>query len=201
MYFAGLMVMVEVSGSVGRSPSWGCGVDIRGRDIESLQQEAFLGLFGGRLWNLVDDLHEARHAVAVELRPAGLEDSLCVEPGRISRYYGGDHFLLARRHAGHRHAKDQGAAIGLFELADRLRNRSGEGALLVPEQLALEQRLRQRGAVDLDHHLAPPGAQSVNPLRDQLLARVKACPLVTDAASHETANQYLRFGWSLITFK
>ena len=40
------------------------------------------------------------------------------------------------------------AAVGRLELARLLRDRAGEGALLVAEQLALEQRLGDRGAVD-----------------------------------------------------
>ena len=47
---------------------------------------------------------------------------------------------------------------------------AGEGALLVAEQLALEQRLGQGGAVDRDERLAPPGREVVDRLGDQLLA-------------------------------
>jgi hypothetical protein len=54
-------------------------MDIRGGAIKGLQQEALLGLLGGRLRNLVDDLQEARHAVGVEPGPADLKHDLWVE--------------------------------------------------------------------------------------------------------------------------
>ena len=46
------------------------------------------------------------------------------------------------------------AAVGELELADPRRLRAGERALLVAEQLALEQLGRQRRAVDLDERLS-----------------------------------------------
>ena len=55
---------------------------------------------------------------------------------------------------GHRHLADlveeQRAAVGLLEQAALLRLGVGEGAALVTEELALEQALGHRGAVDLD---------------------------------------------------
>ena len=55
--------------------------------------------------------------------------------------------------AAERHVADlveeEGAAVGLLEAAPVAPLvRAGEGALLVAEQLALEERLGQRGAVD-----------------------------------------------------
>ena len=44
-------------------------------------------------------------------------------------------------------------AVGQLEPADAPGDRAGERALLVPEQLALDQARRQRGAVDLDQRL------------------------------------------------
>ena len=44
--------------------------------------------------------------------------------------------------------EQQGAAVGLLELADAAGHGAGEGALLVAEQLALQQVLGDRGAVD-----------------------------------------------------
>ena len=46
--------------------------------------------------------------------------------------------------------EEQRAAVGLLEPADALLVGAGEGALLVAEQLRLEQVLLQRGAVHLD---------------------------------------------------
>ena len=46
--------------------------------------------------------------------------------------------------------EQQRAAVGLLELADAAGDRAGEGALLVAEQLALQQVLGDGGAVDRD---------------------------------------------------
>ena len=51
--------------------------------------------------------------------------------------------------------EEQGAAVRQLEQARLGGDRAGEGALLVAEQLALEQVGRDRGAVDLDERLAP----------------------------------------------
>ena len=62
------------------------------------------------------------------------------------------------------------AAVGLLELADLLLGRAGERALLVAEQLRLDQLLGNRGAVDLHEPLAAAQAVAVDRARDQLLA-------------------------------
>ncbi len=63
-----------------------------------------------------------------------------------------------------RHVADlvekQRAAVGELELAGRLPHRAGEGALLVAEQLALEQRFRDGRAVDRDERLAGAAARA-----------------------------------------
>ena len=66
--------------------------------------------------------------------------------------------------------EEQRAAVGRLDLADRLPCRAGERALLVAEQLALEQVLGNRGAVDRDEALAAPRRQVVQRAREQLLA-------------------------------
>ena len=50
------------------------------------------------------------------------------------------------------------ALVGQLELADLLLGRPGERALLVAEQLALDQLLGDRGAVHLDERLVPAGS-------------------------------------------
>ena len=60
--------------------------------------------------------------------------------------------------------------MGLFELADASRRRAGEGALLVAEQLALEQLRRQRRAIHLHERLAAARRALVNRAGDELLA-------------------------------
>ena len=54
--------------------------------------------------------------------------------------------------------------------------RAGERALLVAEDLALEQRLGNRGAVDGDERERRARAQLVDGLRDELLARPRLAP-------------------------
>ena len=51
--------------------------------------------------------------------------------------------------------EEQGAAVGQLEPAELALDGAGEGALLVAEQLGLEQRLGQRAAVDLDERPCP----------------------------------------------
>ena len=62
------------------------------------------------------------------------------------------------------------AAVGLLELADLLLGRAGERALLVAEQLRLDQLLGNRGAVHLHEPLAAAQAVAVDRARDELLA-------------------------------
>ena len=66
--------------------------------------------------------------------------------------------------------EEQRAAVGELEPAELLLDRAGERALLVAEQLALEQRLGQRAAVDLDERAVRALAEPVDRARDQLLA-------------------------------
>ena len=54
--------------------------------------------------------------------------------------------------------EEQRAAIGQLEAADSLRDRPGEGALLVTEQFAFEQPGRNRGAVEFDESPVAPRA-------------------------------------------
>ena len=75
---------------------------------------------------------------------------------------------------GQRHVADlveeQGAAVALLELADAAAVGAGEGALLVAEQLALQQVLRDGGAVERQERRLGAGAVLVDGARDQLLA-------------------------------
>jgi hypothetical protein len=48
--------------------------------------------------------------------------------------------------------------VALLEFADALAIGAGEGAFLVPEQLAFEERLRNGGAVDREERLFGPAA-------------------------------------------
>ena len=66
--------------------------------------------------------------------------------------------------------EEQRAAVGLLEAADALLVGAGEGALLVAEQLRLEQVLLQRRAVHLDEVAARAQRVVVDRAGDQLLA-------------------------------
>ena len=77
--------------------------------------------------------------------------------------------LRRRRHLADL-VEEQRAAVRQLEAALPPIGRAGEGALLVAEDFALEQRLGNRGAVDGDERKAGARAQLVDGLRDQLLA-------------------------------
>src|SRR5262249_12759087 len=66
--------------------------------------------------------------------------------------------------------EEAGAAGRGLEQAAARRERAGERAALVAEQLRLEQRLGQRGVVDDHEGPRGPRAGAVNRARDQLLA-------------------------------
>jgi hypothetical protein len=66
--------------------------------------------------------------------------------------------------------EEQGAGVGLDEATLARARGAGEGALLVAEQLALEDRLRQRGAVGRDQLARGAGAVLVDVAGEQLLA-------------------------------
>ena len=61
--------------------------------------------------------------------------------------------------------------MGELEASDLGRARVGERALLAAEQLALDQRRRQRGAVDADEPGIAPGTLAVDRLSGQALPR------------------------------
>ena len=67
--------------------------------------------------------------------------------------------------------QEHGPAVRELEASDPLRDGAGERALLVPEQLALEEACRDRRAVQLHERIGLPGAEVVNGAGHQLLAR------------------------------
>ena len=66
------------------------------------------------------------------------------------------------------------AAVGDLEPADALLDRTGERALDVPEQLALDQSRCDRAAVDLDQRPIASPAAAVHRAREQFLARARS---------------------------
>jgi hypothetical protein len=66
--------------------------------------------------------------------------------------------------------EEQRAAVGLLDPPGLRRQRPGERAALVAEELGLEEGLRQRAAVQRDEGAALPGAAGVNGPSHQLLA-------------------------------
>jgi hypothetical protein len=67
--------------------------------------------------------------------------------------------------------QEERAAIGRFDLADRLPRGPGEGSLFVAEQLALEQVFGNGGAVDGDETLAAPRRKVVHGPGKELFPR------------------------------
>ena len=84
-----------------------------------------------------------------------------------------EHAQQLHLHVG-RHVADlveeQGAAIGLLELALVLGVGAGERALFVAEQLGFEQFARDRAAIDRDERLAGAAALGVDGAGDDFLA-------------------------------
>jgi hypothetical protein len=66
--------------------------------------------------------------------------------------------------------EEDGAAVRLLEAALPAGDGAGERALLVAEQLALQQRLGERRAVEAHERGLRPGARVVDHLGDELLA-------------------------------
>src|SRR5213592_380051 len=82
--------------------------------------------------------------------------------------------LRLQREAHVRHlVQEQGASPGLLEAPDLAGDRAGEGAFLVPEQLALEQVLRNGGAVDGDERPGRPRPIQMDGAGDDLLPRAR----------------------------
>src|SRR5206468_9847000 len=69
--------------------------------------------------------------------------------------------------------EEQRAAVGHLEAADLLGDGAGEGAPLVPEELALEQTRRNGGAVELHERAVAAVASVVDAPREQLLPRAR----------------------------
>ena len=88
--------------------------------------------------------------------------------------------------------EEDGAAVRQLEAADLAGVRAGEGAALVAEQLALDQRRRQRGAVDDDERRVAARAAPVDRAREQLLAgaglAAAAAPSRRSRATWSTRN-------------
>jgi hypothetical protein len=66
--------------------------------------------------------------------------------------------------------QEQARPVGHAELARARAGRAGEGALLVAEELALDHRLRQRGAVQVDQRLLRAARGGVQGAHDELVA-------------------------------
>ena len=66
--------------------------------------------------------------------------------------------------------EEKRSAVGLFESPDAPARRPGEGALLVPEQLALQQGFGKGAAVHRDERPCGPGTQVVDQAGEEFLA-------------------------------
>src|SRR5262249_27577789 len=67
--------------------------------------------------------------------------------------------------------EEQGAAVGQLEASQAAFGGAGEGSALVTEQLALDERLRDRRAVDGDERLVASVREIVDRAGHELLAR------------------------------
>src|SRR5688572_6128490 len=83
--------------------------------------------------------------------------------------------LRGRRHLGD-FVEEQRPAVRQLEAAFAPIRGAGERALLMTEDLALEQRFRNGGAVDRDERLRGPWAQLMDGLRHQFLAGARLAP-------------------------
>jgi hypothetical protein len=77
--------------------------------------------------------------------------------------------LHGRRHVADLIEKNR-PAVGGFEKANLILHRPGERPLAMPEELTLQQRFRQRGAVDGDERPLRPLAGAMDAARHQLFA-------------------------------
>ncbi|HEU4404828.1 MAG TPA: hypothetical protein VFS43_06010 [Polyangiaceae bacterium] len=72
--------------------------------------------------------------------------------------------------------EEEHAAVGEGELAALVAGRAGEGALLVAEELGLDHRLGDGGAVERHEGVLGPGRERVQRARHQLFARAALAP-------------------------
>jgi hypothetical protein len=77
---------------------------------------------------------------------------------------------ISRSWMARRSFEQQGAAVGLLELADPASHGAGEGPLLVAEELAFEQVLGDRRAIDADERLLRSARLAVDIARHDFLA-------------------------------
>ena len=161
------------------------------------QRDVFAALAQGRQRDR-DDVEPvvqvlAEPAVFHELLEVGVArgDDACVELDgarfadalELALLQRAQQFRLQReRHQGD-FVDEQRAAVGEFEAADARVHGAREGALRVPEEFGLGERLGNRGGVEGHEPLIAPGAVVVDRARDQFLA----CPrfaLDQDRAVH-----------------
>src|SRR4030095_13931087 len=63
--------------------------------------------------------------------------------------------------------------MGKLKAPDPLRHRSGKSALLMAEQLTLQEPRRNRRAIELDEGTAGPGTDGMDGSRDELFSRAR----------------------------
>ena len=124
-----------------------------------------VGTEGSRRHTIGQMLVGRRHDPHIDMnRPGG------ADPRHLAIFNRPQQPVLRRHRQRPQLVQEQGTAIGFLEPAGARLGGAGEGAGLVPEQLGLDQRLRQRRAVHHHQRLVPAGRQAVQTLGHQLLA-------------------------------
>ena len=103
-----------------------------------------------------------------------LQGLLATQALEFPVFYQPQQLLLQPQGHGAQLVQEQGATIRAFKAALANPGRASEGAGLVTEQLRFQQRIRQRGAVDLDERGFPARRQEVQALRRQLFTRASS---------------------------
>ena len=108
-----------------------------------------------------------------EVRPQRL---LPAQPLEGALLQGPKQLHLKRRRQVADLVEEQGTAVRLLQPSDSRLDRASERAALVPEQLALEQPIRNRTAVDYDERAIGAGAMTMDGPGHELLPGARLAP-------------------------
>ncbi len=143
----------------------------RHRHLEHVEPEQEVGAEAAVLDHVVEvpvGRGDHAHVHADGVAPADAAHLALLEDAEELRLHGG-------RHVAHL-VDEQGAAIGALEEPVALLDRPREGAALVPEELRLEEAVREGRAVLADEGAAAPRRELVDGSRRELLPRSGLAP-------------------------